>query len=618
MSADIERMTGIPASEFQSGETSWKSLIHPEDLPALEATFRDAVRNQEKMLRVEYRILHRDGHEVWIADRRQLVYDSAGRFSCVDGLVLDITRRRKSEGQLRLTQFAVDHSGDTAYWIDPGGRFLYVNDMACRTLGYSRDELLSMTIHDINPDFSAALWPAHWERLRKERHLTLETEHRAKDGTLIPVEVTANHIEFDGREYNCVSARDISLRLRAQAESRELQAQLIQSQKMEAIGLLAGGVAHDFNNLLTGIMGYANLLSEGRDRDPDTLKAAGVIQGAAERASRLTAQLLGFARKGKNRAVPVDLHKLIDGVLALLDRTLDKKITIVSRFFAEPLSTVGDPSQLEQVLMNLAMNACDAMPGGGELRFVTEPFEFDEAWCRAHRGARPGRYAALYVGDSGVGIPQELIGRIFDPFFTTKEQGKGTGLGLAMVFGIVKNHGGYIDVESHPGCGAVFKVYLPLTDEVEAPAELRPPSLRVMGAARGRILLVDDQEEVREVCGAMLATLGYEVVTASDGLEGVEAYARLAEGIDLVIVDMVMPNLSGRDCFRRIRDIRPDVRAILSTGYSLEGAVEETMREGICGFIQKPYRLEQLARAIEEALAVPLDKMRCNGDNSAS
>jgi DNA-binding NtrC family response regulator len=187
-----------------------------------------------------------------------------------------------------------------------------------------------------------------------------------------------------------------------------------------------------------------------------------------------------------------------------------------------------------------------------------------------------------------------------------------------MVFGIVKNHGGYIDVESHPGCGAVFKVYLPLTDEVEAPAELRPPSLRVMGAARGRILLVDDQEEVREVCGAMLATLGYEVVTASDGLEGVEAYARLAEGIDLVIVDMVMPNLSGRDCFRRIRDIRPDVRAILSTGYSLEGAVEETMREGICGFIQKPYRLEQLARAIEEALAVPLDKMRCNGDNSAS
>jgi PAS domain S-box-containing protein len=609
MSADIARMTGIPAEEFRSGAENWKSLVHPEDLPSLKEIFRASVRRQEKVLRVEYRIRHRRGHYVWIADRRQLVYDPAGNLLYVDGLLLDITRRKKAEEQLRLTQFAVEHSSDTAYWVDPSGRLLYVNEMACRTLGYRREELLSMTIHEINPAFPAADWDDYWRRLRADRHLLIETSHRGKDGRLIPVELTANIVEFDGQEYNCISARDISLRIEAQEKSRELQAQLIQSQKMEAIGQLAGGIAHDFNNLLTGIMGYANLLIEGSDRDPETIKAAVVIQGAAERASRLTSQLLGFARKGKNRAVPVDLHKMISGTIALLDRTLDKKITIVSRFCPDALATVGDPTQLDQVLMNLAVNACDAMPAGGQLRFETEYVEFDEAWCRAHRGARIGRYSAIYVSDSGVGIAPEVIGRIFDPFFTTKELGKGTGLGLAMVFGIVKNHGGYILVESPPGCGAVFRVYLPFTDRPEKAADERQPGRLVLGAAHGRILLIDDQEEVRDVCGAMLGTLGYEVVTASDGLEGVEIYGRRGREFDLVIVDMVMPNLSGRDCFRRIRAIDPGVRALLSTGYSREGVVEETMREGICGFIQKPYRLEQLARAVEDALSTPLEKV---------
>jgi signal transduction histidine kinase/ActR/RegA family two-component response regulator len=453
----------------------------------------------------------------------------------------------------------------------------------------------------------AAEWESRWSGLRAERKRSAETMLRGRDGKAVPVDLTVNFVDFDGQEYLCVSARDISLRLRAQEESRELQAQLIQSQKMEAIGQLAGGIAHDFNNLLTGIMGYANLLLERADRDPETRKAAEVIQGAAERASRLTAQLLGFARKGKNRAVPVDLKKMVTGVVALLDRTLDKRITISTRFSREPLATIGDPTQLDQVLMNLAVNACDAMPGGGELRFETESVVFDDAWCRSHRGSRPGRYAAVYVGDSGVGIPPELIGKIFDPFFTTKDPGKGTGLGLAMVFGIVKNHGGYVVVESLPGSGTVFRIYLPHTDESEAEAEERKPERRA-GVRRGRILLIDDQDDVRDVCGAMLGSLGYEVVTACDGVEGVEAFRRESSGVDLVIVDMVMPNLSGRDCFRQLRSIRPDVRALLSTGYSREGIVEETMREGICGFIQKPFRLEQLASAVDAAFAAPLEK----------
>ena len=599
---EISRLTGYPIKDFLDGRLKWRKVIHPDDLEEVKLRFREAANQREKVLRVEYRIRHRDGSIRWLADRRQLAYDAKGLFVHVDGLLLDITARKKSEEALRLTQFAVDRAGDAAYWMVPDGRLIYVNDQACKVLGYSRGELLSMTIHQITPDFPVETWGAHWEDLRRKKSFTVESRHLAKDGRILPVEFTVNHVEFDGKEFNCASARDIGKRVEAQEKSRLLEPQLLHAQKMEAIGNLAGGIAHDFNNLLTGILGYASLIKLASALNSEVFKAADVIQASADRASRLTAQLLGFARKGKNLTVPVDIHKTIGDIASLLERTMGKNIRIRRVLAPGPVAVSGDPTQLQQFLMNLAMNARDAMPEGGELTLSTRIVLLDEAFCSSHSGAAPGRYARIDVADTGMGIPKHHLEKIFDPFFTTKEQGKGTGLGLSMVFGIVKNHGGILEVESDMGAGTLFKVYLPLADGSVEAKDADSSRIAEPEPGRGRILLIDDQETVRDVCSAMLSTLGYTVSTAADGREGVEQYRRFGKDVDLVIVDMIMPNLGGRECFREIKSMNPGVRALLSSGFSLDGSVQEIMDEGIAGFIQKPYRLEELSDAVAKAI----------------
>ncbi|MBI5904868.1 MAG: PAS domain S-box protein [Deltaproteobacteria bacterium] len=601
--ADIERFTGRSVEDFTSRRLRWLGVVHPDDIDPLRKRIREAVLAKERVLRLEYRLVHRDGGVRWVGDRRQMIYGDDGKLLWVDGLVLDITDRKKAEIALRLTQFTVDRGSDATYWMASDGRLLYVNDRTCEALGYTREELLAMRIQDINPDFPPERWPAHWDDLRRCRTRTWESIHRTKDGRTIPVEITANYIEFDGKEYNCASARDITERKRAEEESVRLQSQLIQAQKMEALGLLAGGIAHDFNNLLTGILGYATLLRQKPESGADVSKAAEIIQRAAERASHLTAQLLGFARKGKNLNVPVDLTRTVTGVTALLEGTLDRRIRIVTSFCPGDALVLGDPSQLDQVVMNLAVNACDAMPEGGRLRITTERVSLDDTFCCEHGGMIPGDYLLLSVGDTGVGIPRENLERIFDPFFTTKEQGKGTGLGLSMVFGIVKNHGGLLDVQSEVGVGTTFRVYLPENFSLKA-KEAEGADDSALPHGRGKILLIDDQETVREVAQDMLRALGYEVITAVDGLDGVTRYRELWREIDLVVVDMIMPHLSGGDCFRRIKEINPHARVVLSSGYTMEGTIQEVMKEGILDFIQKPYRLEELSRVVGKALGV--------------
>ena len=715
MGADIVNIVGHSSGEFTSARKRWYEIVHPADQDTLKRRVLDAVRTRERVLRLEYRLLHRDGSVRWVADRRQMIYGEDGKLRWVDGLILDITDRKRSDVALRLTQFTVDRGSEATYWMDPDGRLIYANDRACEALGYSREELLSRKIQEINPEFPPERWRHHWDELRERRTFSAESTHRAKDGHLIPVEIRANYIEFDGREYNCVYARDITARKRDEAlillerdfskavldslpgifylfdrmgkflrwntnfeeitgysaeeigrmhpldlfagtdkalvqerieevfvkgasegeaelvmksgkrmtyyftghafhgkeepcligtgidisERKKLEEQLRKSQKMEAMGLLAGGIAHDFNNLLTGILGYANLLSINERVNPEVARAAGIIQRSAEKASQLTAQLLGFAEQGKNLNVPVELGRVIASVTGVLERTQDPGIRIAASLRPERGCVLGDPSQLDQVVMNLAINACDAMPRGGQLKFTTEPVAIDEAFCRERDWMSPGKYLLLSVADTGVGISPENLERIFDPFFTTKAKGKGTGLGLSMVFGIVKNHGGCVDVRSEAGAGTVFRVYLPESSEV-APEEAAMDTGLPRG--RGRILLVDDQEPVREVAKDMLEALGNEVITAADGLEGVSRYRDLWREIDLVILDMVMPNMSGGDCFLRMKEINPKARVVLSSGYSMDGAIQGVMNEGILAFIQKPYRLEELSRVVGTAV----------------
>jgi len=393
------------------------------------------------------------------------------------------------------------------------------------------------------------------------------------------------------------------MRKRAESEKSSLEEQLRQSQKMEAVGTLAGGIAHDFNNLLTGILGYADMLNSGGLSPEQTRKAADVIEKAARRAAELTQQLLGFARKGKYQNIPVDLHAIIAEVVSLLGRTIDKNVSLHQDLKADEPFVLGDPVQIQQVILNLSVNARDAMAGGGRLSFETERIRMPRPVDARGGPAEDNQSIKLVVSDTGCGIPLEVQPRIFEPFFTTKEQGKGTGMGLSMVYGIVKNHGGSICVTSDADRGTRFEIFLPAVARPELVVEDNEESRAGTGGAT--ILLVDDEELVRNVASTMLETLGYRVMTAHDGADAVELYRRQEHQIDLVILDMAMPRLGGRDCFRAMCEINPAVRAVLSTGYTLDDTTQSILDEGMVGFAQKPYVMDELADTVSRALEGP-------------
>jgi PAS domain S-box-containing protein len=381
-------------------------------------------------------------------------------------------------------------------------------------------------------------------------------------------------------------------RARAEERLREREEQLRQSQKLEAIGTLAGGIAHDFNNLLTGIIGHADLLmaqTRGAGSLHEDLRA---IKTAAMRAAELTQQLLGFARKGKMRHEPVDLHLVADEAVAILKRTIDKRVRIERNLRAANPWVMGDPSQLHQVVMNLTVNAAKAMPDGGVLSLATE------------NPAPPAGAAGqlvLRVRDTGIGIPEAIRAHIFEPFFTTKGPTEGIGMGLAVVYGIVTNHGGTIAVDSTPGQGSVFTICLPLASK-GAQASEQTVTPRPVASGHGSILLVDDEEVVRGAAARMLERLGYAVHLAADGPTAIEFIRRRRASVDLVILDLAMPGMDGRECYARLREIDPQIRVLIATGYAVEGAPNEMLAQGVRGLLQKPFTLEALAKSVAPLL----------------
>ena len=407
--------------------------------------------------------LTKDGKIITCEWNNSALHDDEGNIIGAISLGLDITERKQAEDALRFTQFAIDHMADAAFWMTSDARFFYVNQAACRALGYSRDELVRMTATDIGPEFPMEIWSDHWNELREKRHLVFQTTHRAKGGRFYPVEIHANFVEVDGREYNCAFARDITERKRVDEEREKLQAQLSQAQKMESVGRLAGGVAHDFNNMLGAILGYTELgMLEVSPADPihGRLKD---IQQAAQRSAGLTRQLLAFARKQTMAPKVLDMNETLEGMLNMLHRLIGEDIDL-AWLPGKDLGRVRmDPSQIEQLLANLCVNARDAINDTGKITVETGAVAFDETYCAAHVGLVPGEYVVLAVSDNGCGMDAETLSHLFEPFFTTKEVGKGTGLGLATVYGIVKQNNGSINVYSQPGQGTTLKIYLPCT-----------------------------------------------------------------------------------------------------------------------------------------------------------
>jgi two-component system, cell cycle sensor histidine kinase and response regulator CckA len=403
---------------------------------------------------------------------------------------------------------------------------------------------------------------------------------------------------------------DVTERVRAEEALRaseealhSAEDQLRQSQKLEAIGRLAGGVAHDFNNLLSVILSYSSILLSDLPAGDPKRSDLEAINRAGEQAADLTRQLLAFGRQQVLALRVLDLNEIVLAADKMLRRLLGEDVELVARTNAAPLRVRADVGQLDQVIMNLAINARDAMPGGGKLTLETQTVFLSEAYARTHLGVRPGRYAMLAVSDTGVGMDRETQSHIFEPFFTTKEKGKGTGLGLATVFGIVQQSGGSIWVYSEPGGGSVFRVYLPAVEDAEKAAPEMPPLATLRGAET--ILLVEDQKEVREVAREILLRCGYQVLDASGAAEALSICEREARPIELLLTDVVMPQMSGRELAERVASLRPEARVLFMSGYTEDAILRHGILAADVAYLQKPLAPEPLARRVREVLDAP-------------
>ncbi|MBN1799387.1 MAG: response regulator [Spirochaetales bacterium] len=407
-------------------------------------------------------------------------------------------------------------------------------------------------------------------------------------------------IKFTDLSSVLISCIDITREKQAEEVKANLEEQLRHSQKMEAIGTLAGGLAHDFNNLLSGVLGYADLAKMDLDPGSAVYRDLEIIERTADRAAALVKQLLSFARKGKKHNVPFDLHIIIDEVITILKHTIDKRIKLTKRFKDRALFIVGDPGQMEQVIMNLAVNSRDAMPEGGELVFATDIVHLDKEFCKNNTGANPGFYSLVSIKDTGGGIPENIKSRIFEPFFTTKEQGKGTGMGLAVAYGIVTNHCGFMEVESGMKTGTTFKLYLPLQEPERRVSAKIPTKIAVEGS--GGVMVVDDEDVVCEVMERMLKGLGYNTYVVKNGQEAVEYYSASKDTIDLVLIDMIMPKMNGRDCYRALKEINPAVKAVLITGHIPEDMAYDAINDGMKDVIFKPFSKSRLAQVVHAVI----------------
>lgn len=511
---------------------------------------------------------------------------------------------RESETRYRML---ANNISDVIFTHDMQGICTYISPSIKKQNGFSVEECLHKPIYIHMVEKYAQLTKqsiekaaAQYEQTRSVKHSEspFEFETICKDGSTKTLESIFSSVYNDsGQIVGFMGVmRDITARKQAEGEKSLLQTAYLQAQKMEATGTLAGGIAHDFNNLLTGVIGHADLLKLEFGHQASALHSLDVIEMAAMRAKDLASQLLGFARKGQFQSVPVDINQMLREVISLIDRTLDKNIAISLLHNNFHPIVMGDPAQITNIFLNLAVNARDAMPNGGKLIFEINLEELDSAFCRTHIDTGPGDYCVISVTDTGLGIPEDKIEHIFEPFFTDKLDGKGTGLGLAMVYGVTKNHNGTVTVYSEVGKGSVFRIYLPASDNPGLQIKKLPVQELKHGA--GNILLVDDQLVVREIAQKMLHHLGYNVLLAEDGIQGFNLYRENVASIDLVIIDMIMPHMGGLECLEAMRKINPEVKAILASGFSKESIADKINEEHIMGFLQKPFRLHELSELV--------------------
>jgi PAS domain S-box-containing protein len=574
---------------------NYREYALPEDVDKIFGVFNEVYRTNLPSAILDFRIVRIDGVIRTIEGSVGLLRNSAGEPIGFHGIARDRTEQKKAEKALAESEekyrLLVENANDGIYILQDGAICFSNLKMA---------QLTGSRVHELNgKTFTDLVLPNDREEFLQWDIRVLTGEQRPGPHSFrilnnrketLWVEVNSVDIQWEERPATLNFLRDITLQ-------KKMEAHFQQVQKMEAVGTLAGGIAHDFNNLLMGIQGNASLVLLDLDSShPHYDKLKGIEQ-QVQAGTELTRQLLGSARGGKYEVKPTDMNQLIGKVLDLFGRT--RKEISLHAYLQEKVRTVEvDRIQIEQVLLNLFINAGHAMPAGGDLYVETKNVFLDEAYVGPY-GLHPGKYVRISVTDTGVGMDEETRKKAFDPFFTTKEMGRGTGLGLASAYGIIKNHNGIINIYSEKGQGTTFNIYLPVTDKDVKEEE---PSRGKILKGKETILFVDDEEAIIQIGCQLLERLGYRVLKTRSGQEAVEIYGREKDRIDLIVLDMIMPGMPGGDAFNRLKEINPEVRVILSSGYSLNGQAKDILDRGCKGFLQKPFSLIDLSQKVRQVL----------------
>ena len=588
---------------------NFRDLVHEDHLKLVEENFQRKIFKDETVTGpYEIKVKNRDGGYRWMEVLSRTILRESTPVG-VQGSARDITSRKMAEEKLRKSEAMYralfDCAHDSIFLMDTEV-FLDCNEKTLKAFGCSREELIGKSPWNFSPEFQPDGSTSKEKAISKLRAAVegrtqvFEWTHKTYRGELFETEVSLNRIQMAGNNLVMAIVRDLTNRRNSEKERESLRAQLTQAHKMEAIGTLAGGIAHDFNNLLQIILGYSDLLLRKKETRDQNYEAATAIRLASERGRDLVHRILTFSCNNEAKLEPLDINSQILRINDLLQRTIPKMIKIHLDLDKDVPPVKADVTQIEQIILNLAVNAQHSMKSGGVLTIKTGCEFLDENCCKSLPDLRPGPYVVFSMSDTGRGIDSSIIDRIFEPFFTTKKQGEGTGLGLAMVFGIVKSYGGQIICSSKPDQGASFIIYLPACDDKVSIAENLKPVDFMNGSET--ILVVDDEELILSFVTELLGIVGYKVLASSSPIEALELYGLHKDEISLVILDLIMPRMSGKECLDNLIQMNPDVKVIMASGYSTENEDRNALLRMAKGFVRKPYNTEELLMEIRRAL----------------
>ncbi|HKN34655.1 MAG TPA: PAS domain S-box protein [Terriglobales bacterium] len=594
-SETCKALLGLPSQSEENFDVLM-AAVHPDDRDKMRSAMNRAIQERRNYF-CEFRVLWPDGSMHWQAARGLAFYDDEGRTTRMIGIAMDIDEQKSKEERLRLQSAALEAAANAIVITGADGNIRWVNRAFTELTGYSPDESIGQNPRMLKSGEHDQTFYRHlWATIQAGQVWRGEMRNRKKDGSLYSEEMTITPVRSpSGETTNFIAIKQDA------TERKKLEAQYRHAQRMEAVGRLAGGVAHDFNNILGVISGYSEISLDQLNPENAIAKNLRQIKAAADRAASLTRQLLAFSRQQVVYPRVVNLNAVVENMESMLQRLVGDDISITVKPGSLLGSIKADVGQLEQVVMNLAVNARDAMSDGGQVTIQTCNVELDQSYQREHEPVVPGRYVMLSMSDSGCGMDQATQARIFEPFYTTKEAGRGTGLGLSTVYGIVKQSGGYVWVYSEVGKGTTFKLYFP---HVSEPAEaLSPPTRRVApGGGSETILLVEDDDALREFIAATLRGVGYTVLESSNAQMALKIMAKHEAGIHLLLTDVIMPGTSGVQLFTVLRASAPRLKVILMSGYAAETLARQGAIPQDVAFIEKPFSRDSLLLKIKSVL----------------